>query len=324
MLTHPQAPWTEPSTDGRTGAVVELRDVTMRYGATVALDAIDLTVEAGDVLAVLGPNGAGKTTAISLMLGLRTATSGSVRVLGGDPAATTTRTRVGAMLQESGMPATLRVAEVIDLFRAYYPLTLPAARILATADLEAERRRPVGKLSGGQRRRLEFALALAGDPDLLFLDEPTVGMDVAARQRFWARIGDLAAMGKTIVFTTHLLEEADAVARRIVVIDHGRIVASGSPREVKSRVAGKRVRVRGALTPDQLAALPGARPVGRDGAYTLLAADDAMPVLRALVALGDVVEEVTVEETGLEAAFLGLTGSPAHPSIDPAQQESHR
>jgi ABC-2 type transport system ATP-binding protein len=299
---------TSPAT--ATQPVVELRGVGKRYGAVQALDSIDLVVNAGDVVAVLGPNGAGKTTAIAIMLGLRPPTIGSVSVFGGDPADPAIRTRFGAMLQESGVPSTLRVGEVIDLFRAYYPTSLPAASILAAADLEAERGRAVGKLSGGQRRRLEFALALAGDPDLLFLDEPTVGMDVAARQAFWARISDLAALGKTIVFTTHLLEEADAVARRIVVIDHGRIVAAGTPLEVKSRVAGKRIRVRGALTPAQIEALPGVRPAGRDGAYLLLDAEDAMPVLRALMALGPVVEEVTVEEAGLEAAFLGLTSSP--------------
>jgi ABC-2 type transport system ATP-binding protein len=299
-----------PATSAAAQPVVELRGVSKRYGDVQALDAIDLTVNAGDVIAVLGPNGAGKTTAISIMLGLRPPTSGSVSVFGGDPADPAIRIRFGAMLQESGVPATLRVGEVIDLFRAYYPTTLPAETILAAADLVAERRRPVGKLSGGQRRRLEFALALAGDPDLLFLDEPTVGMDVAARHAFWARIGELAALGKTIIFTTHLLEEADAVAQRIVVIDHGRIVAAGSPVEVKSRVAGKRIRVRGALTEAHIAALPGAREVGRDGAYLLLAAEDAMPVLRALMTLGPIVEEVTVEEAGLEAAFLGLTAAP--------------
>lgn len=289
--------------------VVELRGVGKRYGDVQALDAIDLTVDAGDVVAVLGPNGAGKTTAISIMLGLRAPTTGSVSVFGGDPAEPGIRARFGAMLQESGMPATLRVGEVIDLFRAYYPTTLPAATILAAADLAAERGRAVGKLSGGQRRRLEFALALAGDPDLLFLDEPTVGMDIAARHAFWARIRGLAALGKTIVFTTHLLEEADAVASRIVVIDRGRIVAAGTPMAIKSRVAGKHIRVRGPLTPAHIAGLPDARVVGRDGAYLLLATEDAMPVLRALMALGPIVEEVTVEEAGLEAAFLGLTGS---------------
>jgi ABC-2 type transport system ATP-binding protein len=287
--------------------IVELRDVRKSYGAVQALAGIDLALYPGEVVAVLGPNGAGKTTAISLMLGLRPATDGDVRVFGRAPGDPEVRGRVGAMLQESGVPATLRVGELVDLFRAYYPVALPSDDVLEAADLMAERRRPAGKLSGGQRQRLYFALALAGDPELLFLDEPTVGMDVAARHAFWERIRDLAALGKTILFTTHLLEEADALATRVVVIDHGRIVASGSPAEVKSRVAGKRVRVRGSVGDDVLAALPGVRDVVGEGGYRVLIAEDAMPILRALMALGPAIEEVTVEEAGLETAFLGLT-----------------
>ncbi|MDQ3128355.1 MAG: ABC transporter ATP-binding protein [Chloroflexota bacterium] len=293
----------DPSPD----PIVTLRGVRMRYGSIIALDGIDLDVKPGEIVAILGPNGAGKTTAISIMLGLRRATEGSVAIFGRDPLDRVVRERLGAMLQESGVPSTLHVDEVVDLFRGYYPVALPRDEVLAAADLLDVAQRPVGKLSGGQRQRLYFALALAGDPDLLFLDEPTVGMDVAARHAFWARIGALAALGKTIVFSTHLLEEADALATRIVVIDHGRVVASGTPSEVKSRVAGKRIRVRGDIPAATLAALPGARVVGHEGAYLILAAEDAMPVLRALMSLGSLVEEVTVEEAGLEAAFLGLT-----------------
>ena len=294
-----------PATPAST--VVELRGVTMAYGPVQALAGIDLEVAAGEIVAVLGPNGAGKTTAISIMLGLREPSSGRARVFGGHPADSAVRSRIGAMLQESGVPAALRVGEVVDLFRAYYPVALPRDHVLAAADLLDLKDRPVGKLSGGQRQRLYFALALAGDPDLLFLDEPTVGMDIASRHAFWDRIRELADLGKTVVFTTHLLEEADAVADRIVVIDGGRIVAAGTPTEVKARVAGKRIRVRGSISDAQLEAVDGARLVARDGAYRILAAEDAMPILRALLALGPIVEEVTVEEAGLEAAFLGLT-----------------
>jgi ABC-2 type transport system ATP-binding protein len=287
--------------------IVELRGITKHYGNVRALDGLDLDVSAGEVVAILGPNGAGKTTAISLMLGLRRPSSGTVRVFGQDPLHRGVRERLGAMLQESGVPATLRVDEVVDLFRAYYPIALPRDEVLEAADLLDLRGRPVGKLSGGQRQRLYFALAISGDPDLLFLDEPTVGMDVGARRAFWDRIRALAGLGKTVLFSTHLLEEADALATRIVLIDHGRVVATGTPAQVKARVAGKRIRVRGALTPEILAAIPGASPVGREGGYHLLAAEDAMPVLRHLMTLGSLVEEVTVEDAGLEAAFLGLT-----------------
>lgn len=287
--------------------VAELRGVEKRYGDVRALAGIDLEVRAGEIVAVLGPNGAGKTTAISILLGLRSPDAGSVRLFGHDPLHRGVRERLGAMLQDSGVPATLRVGEVVDLFRAYYPIALPRDEVLAAADLADLRSRPVGKLSGGQRQRLYFALALAGDPDLLVLDEPTVGLDVAARRAFWDRIRGLAALGKTVLFSTHLLDEADALATRIVLIDHGRVVAAGSPADIKARVTGKRIRVRGALEPDMLTTIPGATYVGRDGGYALLATADAMPVLRHLVNLGSIVEEVTVEEAGLEAAFLGLT-----------------
>jgi ABC-2 type transport system ATP-binding protein len=287
--------------------IVELQDVGMRYGPTRALTGLNLAVTAGEIVAILGPNGAGKTTAISIMLGLRRPTEGSVTVFGRDPLDPAVRERLGAMLQESGVPATLHVGEVVDLFRGYYPIALPRDEVLAAADLLDVADRQVGKLSGGQRQRLYFALALSGDPDLLFLDEPTVGMDVAARHAFWDRIASLAALGKTVVFSTHLLDEADALATRIVVIDHGRLVASGTPTEVKARVAGKRIRVRGAISLETLQGLPGATVVGREGAYAIVAAEDAMPVLRILMSLGSLVEEVTVEEAGLEAAFLGMT-----------------
>jgi ABC-2 type transport system ATP-binding protein len=287
--------------------VVTLAGVGMRYGEVEALRDIDVAIHPGEVVAVLGPNGAGKTTAVAIMLGLRPPSTGTVRVFGLEPARRAVRERVGAMLQESGVPATLRVGEVLDLFRAYYPLTLPTQAILEAADLVDQRRRPVGKLSGGQRQRLYFGLALAGDPDLLFLDEPTVGMDVSARRAFWERIRALTAGGKTVLFTTHLLEEADALATRIIVIDQGRIVAEGTPAEIKARAAGKRIRVRGHVPPGTLAGIPGVREAGRDGAYTVLEAADAMPVLRVLMALDPPIEEVTVEEAGLEAAFLGIT-----------------
>ena len=306
--------------------LIELRDVEMHYGPVRALAGVDLQVRPGELVAILGQNGAGKTTAISLMLGMRSPTAGRVRVFGREPGDPEIRTRVGAMLQESGVPATLRVVELVDLFRSYFPYALPTAAILRAADLEDLAHRPAGKLSGGQRQRLYFALALAGDPDLLFLDEPTAGMDIASRAAFWTRIRAFADLGKTVLFTTHLLEEADAMASRIVVIDHGRIVAEGTPAQLKGRSSGKRVRVRGAVAPATLAAMPGVRSVARDGAYLVATADDAMPVLRELLALGTAVEELTVEESNLEAAFLDLTGdaTPRNPSNPPSPSEVSR
>jgi ABC-2 type transport system ATP-binding protein len=289
------------------GAVISLDRVAKRYGTVEALRDVDLRVDAGEVLAILGPNGAGKTTAIGIMLGLRPPSSGHVSILGGEPGSRAVRSRVGAMLQDSGVPATLRVAEVIDLFRSYYPLALPRRTVLEAAGLTEMSAKRVGSLSGGQRQRLYFAIAISGDPDLLFLDEPTTGMDIESRHRFWEQIRGFASTGKTILFTTHMLEEADALASRIVVIDHGRIVASGTPAELKSRVGGKRIRLRGPFTADEVAAWPGVSRVTTVGAVLVIDVDDTTPVMRHIFADGRAVDEVTIEDAGLESAFLGLT-----------------
>jgi len=285
--------------------------VTKRYGEVLALAGVDLAVNRGEVVAILGPNGAGKTTAISILLGLRRPTDGSARLLGGAPDDPATRARVGAMLQESGVPGTLTVAELVDLFRGYYPAPRPRADLIALAGLAEVADRRVGTLSGGQRQRLYVALALAGDPEVVFLDEPTTGMDVESRRRFWDLIGALAAEGRTVFFATHLLEEADALATRIVVIDHGRIIGDGSPAELKSRAGGATIRLRADVDPDLVAAWPGVCRVGRSGARLEIVARDPGEVLRRLFAGGVDVDEITVEEHALETAFLDLTAQEA-------------
>src|SRR5436309_7544586 len=190
---------------------------------------------------MLGPNGAGKTTSINLMLGLRNPTSGTARLFGLDPKDLKARSRIGVMLQESGVPGMLRVTEIVDLFRSYYPAPLPAAEAIAMAGLEEKATTLVKDLSGGQHQRLYLALALCGDPEVLFLDEPTVGMDVEGRRRFLQEIGDLGARGRTIVPTTQYPEEADQLAQRVIVIDRGHVIADSPPAKIKSRVAGKRI-----------------------------------------------------------------------------------
>ncbi len=210
-----------------------LNSVTKKYGSECALDAIDLSLSRGQLLALLGPNGAGKTTAVKLMLGLLRPDAGSVRVFGCDPREAQHRQRTGAMLQVARVPETLRVREHIDLFSSYYPHPLPIAEIVSAAGLQGIENRLFGTLSGGQKQRVLFALAICGDPDLLFLDEPTVGLDVHARRTMWAQIRALLSRGKTILLTTHYLEEADALADRIVVINHGRVIANGTPAEIK-------------------------------------------------------------------------------------------
>jgi ABC-2 type transport system ATP-binding protein len=208
---------------------------TKRYGDSVALDRLDLEVRRGETLALLGSNGAGKTTAIRLLLGLGTPTSGTATIFGRDPRSAASRARVGAMLQVSNVPATLTVREHIALFSAYYPRPLPVAQTLSLAMLERLADRRFGVLSGGERQRLFFALAICGDPDMLFLDEPTVGLDVETRRSLWDSVRELVARGKSVLLTTHYLEEADALADRIVMLAHGAVLAAGTPLELKLR-----------------------------------------------------------------------------------------
>src|ERR1700736_4251063 len=207
----------------------ELIDATKKYGEVEALKGVTIRIELGEVVAMLGPNGAGKTTSISLLLGLRKPTSGKALLFGLDPTNLLARSRVGVMLQESGVPQMLKVREIVDLFRSYYPNPLPRDRAIAMAGLEEKTNALVKELSGGQRQRLYFALAVCGNPDVLFLDEPTVGMDVEGRRAFLDGIKTFGASGKTIVLTTHYLEEADELADRIVVIDRGVVIANAPP-----------------------------------------------------------------------------------------------
>ena len=221
--------------------VVELVDVSKRYGEVQALQHVSLAIELGEVVAFLGPNGAGKTTSISLMLGTRKPTAGTARLFGLSPRDLRARSRIGVMLQESGVPGMLRVTEIVSLFASYYPHPLAASEAIAMAGLDEKSRSLVKDLSGGQRQRLYLALAVCGNPDVLFLDEPTVGMDVEGRRRFISEIAEFAAKGRTVVLTTHYLEEADQLARRVIVIDHGQVIADTTPEGIKARVAGKHV-----------------------------------------------------------------------------------
>ncbi len=289
------------------GVVVEFRTVHKSYGETRALQGIDLEVRQGESVAVLGPNGAGKTTAISLMLGLRQPTSGTVRLFGLPPGDRRARSRRGAMLQESGVPPVLTVREVVDLFRAYYPAPMNADRAIGLAGLGGQARTPVGRLSGGQRQRLYYALAVCGDPEALFLDEPTVAMDVAARRAFLGTIAEFAACGRTIVLTTHDLGEADELAQRVIVIDHGRVVADDSPARLKALVPGKRVRFRtdGLLDDAWLAGLP-VRGLVREGGDVQFLSNEPEDVLSALVARGVRLRDLEVIGASLEEAFLAL------------------
>ncbi|MFM2043207.1 MAG: hypothetical protein RLY86_1783 [Pseudomonadota bacterium] len=286
---------------------VDLRGVGKRYGAVTALDGLDLAIPAGGVTALLGPNGAGKSTAINLMLGRLRPDAGQVSLFGRDPRDVAARARVGVMLQTATLPQQLTVGEQVALFAGYYPDPRPVAEAVALAGLSGLEDRRCTKLSGGQQRRVQFALAIVGRPDLLVLDEPTVGLDLEARRGFWATVRDLAAAGTTVLLTTHHLEEADALADRVVVIDRGRVIADGSAAFIKSRVAGRIIRCRTRLTPADLSALPGVRDVQVSGGEVRLVTDAAEETLRPLLARDPGLADLTVTGAGLEEAFVALT-----------------
>ena len=211
-----------------------LTNVSKSYGPIAALRNLDLEIRAGELLALLGANGAGKTTAVRLLLGLAAPTSGTVRVFGGDPRDAVHRMRTGAMLQVGKVPETLKVREHVALFSSYYPRPMATDEVIAAAGLTGLEDRKFGDLSGGQKQRVLFALAICGDPELLILDEPTVGLDVEARRAMWRQIRQFVARGRSVLLTTHYLDEADALANRIVVIDEGSIIAEGTPAEIKA------------------------------------------------------------------------------------------
>lgn len=292
------------------GPVAELKQVVKRYGTIAALSGVDLGLEAGQVLSLLGPNGAGKTTAVKLLLGLASPTSGAVRVFGGDPRNPVTRQRIGTMLQVGKVPETLTVSEHINQFRAYYPNPMPLSAVIEAANLGGLERRRFAALSGGQRQRLLFALAIAGNPDLLFLDEPTVGLDVEARRMFWSEVRKLVAQGRTVLLTTHYLEEADALADRIVVINQGQVIASGTPAEIKSRAAARRIRCVTRLSIEQVRAIPGVQQVRGDRNAIEIFAARAEPVVAELLSRDSGLSELEVASAGLEEAFLALTRNP--------------
>ena len=287
--------------------VASLENVNKNYGSVRALHGVDFRVRAGEVVALLGPNGAGKTTAVKLLLGLMQPNSGRARVFGGDPTNPENRMRTGAMLQVGRVPETLRVHEHIDLFSSYYQKPMAKAEVLAAVGLEKLSDRKFGDLSGGQKQRVLFALAICGDPDVLFLDEPTVGLDVEARRMLWDEIRKMVARGKTVLLTTHYLQEADALADRVAVINQGEIIAEGSPTEIKAKTAGKRIRCITSLAINTLRQIPGVTEAKEDREAVELHAIEAEPVVRELLARDAQLCGLEVTSAGLEEAFLALT-----------------
>ena len=294
-------------TKNRTGEPVAVLDgVTKDYGEIKALTGVSLTVRAGQLVALLGPNGAGKTTAVKLLLGLMPPSSGNVRVFGQDPTQPENRARTGAMLQVGRVPETLRVREHIDLFSSYYPSPMPMQEVLLAAGLSGLAERKFADLSGGQRQRVLFALAICGNPDLLFLDEPTAGLDVEARRMVWEQVRRQVDEGRTVLLTTHYLEEADALADRIVMIHKGGIVAEGTTAEIKARTSGKKIRFRSRMSLDQLRGLPGVLTARVDRETLEISTLEPEAVVRELLARDNQLSGLEISGAGLEEAFVTL------------------
>src|ERR1700691_4357619 len=289
--------------------IASLRSVSKKFGQQIALDRLSLELRRGEVVALLGPNGAGKTTAVRLLLGLSQATSGEVKIFDGNPRDRASRLRLGAMLQVGQMPETLRVREHLQLFSSYYPHPRPLDELLAIAGLEGLQERLFGTLSGGQKQRMLFALALCGNPDLICLDEPTLGMDVEARRAMWEQVRKLAASGKTILLTTHYLEEADALASRIVVIQRGKVIAEGTPQELKTADRSRSIRCTSSLQASFVSDLPGVTSVEQEGNAMLVRTHTPEAVLRTMLEHDDALSGLEVRAAALEDAFLALTNN---------------
>ncbi len=288
-------------------ALAELQGVCKQYGKLVALDRLDLSVRRGELLALLGPNGAGKSTAISLCLGLTPPDGGKVTLQGRSPLDVRSRRNVGVMMQEAALPPELRVREAVELACSYYPQPLSPEAALDLAGARTLARRRYGKLSGGQKRQVQFALAVCGRPELLFLDEPTVGLDVQAREAMWRTIRELVAGGCAIVLTTHYLEEAETLADRVAVLSSGRLIASGTVAEIRSLVSRKQIRCACAVSAGEVRQWPGVTQATRDARHLHITAVDAESVVRRLLAADPCLADLEVRQAGLAEAFTELT-----------------
>ncbi|WP_327317659.1 ABC transporter ATP-binding protein [Streptomyces sp. NBC_01235] len=303
-----------------TAPVVGFDQVRKSFGDVRAVDGLTLTLRPGETVALLGPNGAGKSTTLDLLLGLKHADSGTVRLFGGTPREAIVAGRVGAMLQSGGLMDEVTVAELVRLACALHPKPYRPADVLARAGITQIADRKVDKLSGGQAQRVRFALATAGDSDLIVLDEPTTGMDVTTRQAFWATMREQADQGRTVLFATHYLEEADAIADRVLVLHRGRLLADGTAAEIKAKAGARRIAfdLEGDIDEAALRALPflttitvsnsgSAAGSGRTGRTVRIQSTDADATVHAVYGLGLYPHNLEVAGLGLEQAFVALT-----------------
>jgi ABC-2 type transport system ATP-binding protein len=294
--------------------VIELSGLRKSFASLTAVDGIDLTIRPGEVVALLGPNGAGKSTTIDLALGLAHPTAGTARLFGAEPRDAIVEGRVGAMLQGGALLPTMTVAQSVALIASAHRHPLSVEEALERARCTEIAKQKVSKLSGGQMQRARFAVAVVSNPDLLILDEPTAAMDVEARRTFWQSMQEFTSAGRTVVFATHYLDEADTYADRIVMLNAGRVVADGTPTEVKAVVAGRRIRANAgvgwsAAFEAELLALPGVRNVEHRGEQFSLVSDDSDAALRALLTAYPEVHDIEVTAHNMDDAFLALTAS---------------
>ncbi|WP_191871601.1 ABC transporter ATP-binding protein [Streptomyces filipinensis] len=308
-MTTTAAPATTP--------VVGFDQVSKTYGSVRAVDGLSLRLYPGETVALLGPNGAGKSTTLDLLLGLKHPDTGTVSLFGGSPREAIVAGRVGAMLQSGGLMDEVTVEELVKLFCSLHPKPYKAADVMARAGIAQIADRKVNKLSGGQVQRVRFALATAGDSDLIILDEPTTGMDVSARQAFWATMREQADQGRTVLFATHYLEEADAIADRVLVLHRGRLLADGTAAEIKAKAGSRRVSfdLEGGIDEAALRALPFLTSVtvsnsgsaAGSGQTVRIQSSDADATVHALYGLGVYPRNLEVAGLGLEQAFVAIT-----------------
>ena len=305
------------ATSNAAGAGIVLSRLSKSYGNVHAVRSVDLAIAPGETVAILGPNGAGKTTTIEMVLGLTRPDSGTVTLFGKSPAQAVAAGAVGGMLQTGALVEYLSVRELVTMVASVYPRPLPVEQAMRLAGVTEFAERRTNKLSGGQTQRVRFAIALVSNPDLFMLDEPTAAVDVEGRREFWASIRAVAAEGKTVIFATHYLEEADAYADRIVLMARGRIVADGPATEIKAKVSGRIIRATipvagpagpaGSADTAALAALPGVTNAERHGEAVILTCADSDLTLRALLSRFPAARDIEVAGAGIEEAFMALT-----------------
>src|SRR4051812_4883889 len=294
-----------------TTALASLTSVHKRFGKVKALDGLDLTVKKGELLAVLGPNGAGKSTAIALLLGLERADHGGVELFGMDPQELEARRRIGIMMQEVALSPVAKTRELITQVASYYPTPYEVNAVVKRLSLETLIDRPYKDLSGGQKRQGQFGMAIVGRPEPMFLDEPSVGMDVSARDSLWRVVRDLLHEGVSIVLTTHYLEEAEALATRVSVLSHGKQVAGGTVDEIRAHVTRRHVHARTALDAATVRAWPEVEELDDDAGRLHIVTHDAEAVLRRLLGADAQVRDIEVRRAGLAEAFTHITGDAA-------------